>query len=198
MKEKKKKRNTRFKPKCFDPIGDHYGGLEAAMGVYQCGFRLFRDRGFTGRLVGVKTGECLDRGVQQQLSRDPFLFLMRPSLHMPLTHGSVNCFWVEMKAFSPARGAGGGIKKRDRVGGVTTWVGRVKSREGEEGQRLTKAQNDSRRVTQGSGASVSAPLPPLSHQKAWLPVLSLIYIYIYLDIDRYTHSFFFFSLQENI
>ncbi|KAK5899265.1 hypothetical protein CesoFtcFv8_008761 [Champsocephalus esox] len=34
------------------------------------------------------------------------------------------------------------------------------------GRRLTKAQNDSRRVTQGTGASVSAPLPPLSLQQA--------------------------------
>lgn len=97
---------------------------------------------------------------------------------------------VEIKK-GPARGGGGrDASERGRGRGSVTWVRAKEEEEDEGGRRLTKAQNDSRRVTQRErGQCISSPAPTLP-SSSLASCLSgchsyfYIYLYIYLYIDK--------------
>lgn len=171
----------------FNPAGDHSGRLKAAMGVYQCCLILFCPvmTGDTGRWVGIKwvVVGSVGMGCNSGFSRDqggfffpPFTYNEEFSSHAPCSWKCVVRGWIQsFQSHQRRRGSQEGGWEREM--GSVTWVGGVgkeakggegggwrRRRGGERGgrSRLTKAQNDSRRVTQGRGASVSAPLPPLS------------------------------------
>lgn len=103
----------------------------------------------------------------------------------------VEVFWLQPRQSTRRRG-GGGAKRL--LGGEECDLSRARKRGGRRRGRGREVEGSPRhRMIAGEspigrGASVSAPLPPLSLQQAWPYVcLSLIFIFIYilcLYIDR--------------
>lgn len=199
VKWQKKMKKHASSPEVLNPVGDHSGRLEAAMGVYQCVlFLFFCDRGGTGRWAGiVEGGECLDRvhnnsGCSVETKGASFFLFF--FIHNEVLSSSAPCSWkcfgmvrVEIKAFSPARGR---MRLRGGEERGVTWVGT----EGEEGAGRRRKRREvegspRHRMTagespKGEGPVYQLPCPHSPFNKPDLTSVCLSYIYIYIFIYR--------------
>lgn len=115
---------------------------------------------------------------------------------------------VEIKKRPRQRRRREGCKREgERTGGSVTWV-RAKEEEDEGGRRLTKAQNDSRRVTQRErGQSISSPAPTLPSSSlasclsgchSYFYIYLYIYIFLYIDKIDILTLFCLFITREHL